>query len=175
MKVKNRPKILGKESTWGRWLLCTFFFTAAFCMGGKVLGTRYGIYADGRLYKCMPYTLFILDKWQNKGEVNSYFAFHAKDTTLFKDGATLAKQFVAGFSDSVEINENESILINNKEVRRGLNLADIMERERQDFMGKAVIEKDEFYALGSTSDSFDSRYWGTVNENQIVGKLYPVF
>ena len=175
MKVKNRPKILGKESTWGRWLLCTFFFTAAFCMGGKVLGTRYGIYADGRLYKCMPYTLFILDKWQNKGEVNSYFAFHAKDTTLFKDGVTLAKQFVAGFSDSVEINENEAILINNKEVRRGLNLADIMKRERQDFMGKAVIEKDEFYALGSTSDSFDSRYWGTVNENQIVGRLYPVF
>lgn len=123
----------------------------------------------------MPYTLFILDTWQHKGEVGSYFAFSAKDTSLFKNGAVLAKEFTAGFSDEVVINSSEAVLVNNQKVRSGLNLASIMNRQREDFMGKAVIEKDEFYALGSTSESFDSRYWGTVNENQIIGKLYPVF
>ena len=38
-----------------------------------------------------------------------------------------------------------------------------------------LIEKDEFFALGTTIDSYDSRYWGTVNETQIVGRLYPIF
>ncbi|MBE6423094.1 S26 family signal peptidase [Succinivibrio dextrinosolvens] len=173
--VRNKPRLLGRESTWGRLLLCTATFTMVFCLGAKILGTRYGIYADGRIYKCMPYTLFILDKWHRKGEVGDYFAFRAKDAAIFKNGAVLAKQFVAGFNDTVEITADEAIKVNDKTVRRGLNLASLMNRDREDFMGKAVIEKGDYYALGSTSDSFDSRYWGTVNENQIIGQLYPVF
>ncbi len=173
--TNKQPTILGKQSTWGRLVLCAVIFTLVFVLSAKILGTRYGIYADGRIYKCMPYTLFILDKWHKKGEVGNYYAFSAKNTRMFKNGEVLAKQFVAGFSDVVEIDDNEIIKVNQNVVERGLNLAAKMGREREDFMGRAVIEKDDFYALGSTRDSFDSRYWGTVNEKQIIGQLHPVF
>ena len=43
-------------------------------------------------------------------------------------------------------------------------------------MGKGYLDKDEFFALGTNqSESIDSRYWGNVNENQVIGRLYPIF
>lgn len=155
--------------------ICAVLFTICFCLAGKILGTRYGIYADGRISKCLPYTVFIIDKWHKKGEVGDYFAFHAQNTRMFKNGSVLAKQFVAGLGDAVEITNDEEVLINGIKSQQGLHLANKMGQPKENFMGKTIIEKDEFFALGSTEASFDSRYWGTVNENQIIGRLYPVF
>ena len=47
--------------------------------------------------------------------------------------------------------------------------ADSQGRRLQDWQGCHRPRRDEFFLLGDTPDSFDSRYWGPVRRSQIEG------
>lgn len=175
MKISTNPTILGRRTTWFKLSLCLAFSVICMVMTANIFSSRFKFCGDGRLYKCLPFTLYLLDRWQTKPVVGNYYGFLARDTVFFDDGDLLAKRFDGHFLDHVQIGPNEDVLINGKAVVHGLQLAPRLNCKRSDFYGSAIIEKDEYFALGTTVDSYDSRYWGTVNETQIVGRLYPIF
>ena len=175
MKISTNPTIFGHRTTWGKLGLCLVFSVICMIMSASIFSTRFRLCGDGRLYKCLPYTLYLLDTWQTKPLAGNYYGFLTRKTAFFEDGELLAKRFDGKILDHVEINANEEVKINGKTVVRGLQLAPRLNCERSDFYGSAIIEKDEYFVLGTTIDSYDSRYWGTVNETQIVGRLYPIF
>ena len=175
MKISTKPRLLGHSTTWGRLILCVVFSVICMLVVADIFSSRFRFCGDGRLYKCLPFTLYLLDKWQIKPVTGNYYAFRTKANAFFDEGELIGKRFDAGFLDHVEITSDEMIKVNGRTVAKGLQLAARLNHERSDFYGSALIEKDEFFALGTTIDSYDSRYWGPVNETQIVGRLYPVF
>ena len=43
------------------------------------------------------------------------------------------------------------------------------------FVRETDLGKDQYFMLGQSPRSFDSRYWGTISETQILGRAYPLF
>ena len=43
------------------------------------------------------------------------------------------------------------------------------------YVGRRVLQADEFWMLGTMPMSFDSRYWGPINGSQIVGRAHVLF
>lgn len=76
--------------------------------------------------------------------------------------------------DLVEINANQEIIVNKKVVAKGLKVLDSLTAEqKQNFYKTFRVPKHKFFVLGDTEKSFDSRYWGLVDEYEIVG--VPMF
>lgn len=99
--------------------------------------------------------------------------FHNRDCKSRMD--YLLKTIVAGAGDKVLINkkgvfingvlQHSSNAINNF---RGINLYPIKDR-------RFIVGKHEFFVLGKTPHSYDSRYFGLIKESQIAAEAYLVY
>jgi len=88
----------------------------------------------------------------------------------------LVKRFIASGGDTVQI-EDGKLLINGEIINRKPFL-DVFYYNRGDFgaKGKTVtVPENHFYVLGDNSaNSMDSRFWGYVPENKLVGKAFII-
>lgn len=131
----------------------------------------------GRGSHCLskPYAVYLAKKI--KGDYSSLerggiAMFAVKGVKLYPDG-TLFVKFLAGLpGDHVEITRDERILINGKEAARGLSYLHKIGKPIDDFVFSGVLPEKKYYVLGDTDASFDSRYWGPIDESQIVGRAY---
>jgi conjugal transfer pilin signal peptidase TrbI len=85
----------------------------------------------------------------------------------------MVKILTAMPGDAVEVNEWQ-IIINGKPVGEGLPLAKELHLPEQHFYGKSVLEDGHYWFMGRSPLSFDSRYWGAVEDEQIIGRAYPL-
>lgn len=170
-----KPCLLRQPTTWFRLILAVSFLVFTLVLMYLVFNTRYQFYGDGHLYRCLPVRFAVVDKWDKDVNLGDIYAFKAKNTMIYKDGTLLAKKFMATFLDTVAIEPDEYLYINGKQEAYGLKSATKLKLDKKRFVGKRILEKDEYFALGTTINSFDSRYFGTVYEDQIIGKLYPIF
>jgi conjugal transfer pilin signal peptidase TrbI len=87
----------------------------------------------------------------------------------------MVKILEAGPGDLVEVNDSYQVIINNAStIYRGLDQAKRIGQEKDSFVGKGKLGKDEFWFMGTHSLSFDSRYYGAVSLNQVIGRAYPI-
>lgn len=78
--------------------------------------------------------------------------------------------------DTVEVRKNDQVFINGEASEHGLLLAgEKLGQPASKFYGKATLKEDEYWFLGTSPRSFDSRYWGAVTRDQIIGRAYPLF
>jgi len=122
-----------------------------------------------------PYAVYLAKKAKGdfssleRGEITM---FSVKGIKLYPDGTFFVK-FLAGLpGDHVEITRDERILINGKEVAQGLSYLHKINKPIDDFVFSGVLPEKKYYVLGDTDASFDSRYWGPIDESQIVGRAY---
>ncbi len=91
------------------------------------------------------------------------------------DAPYLLKTIVAKEGDKVEISKS-GVLINGELFKsskafltdKGINLYPMS-------LQKFILAKDEFFVLGDTLNSYDSRYFGIIRKNQVYGKAILVW
>jgi conjugal transfer pilin signal peptidase TrbI len=82
---------------------------------------------------------------------------------------------VAGVpGDTVRIRGNQ-VFINDKLVAEGLEDAVLYERRPADFERIEVIPAKRYFVVGTARMSNDSRYWGYLPHEAIVGKGYRIY
>lgn len=138
---------------------------------------RFRIGIDPQYDKCIPgYTFYLVDTKNKNVEVGKTFAFRAKGLDpLFKDGTWMVK-FVRGMpGDTVEIDSKLYVSVNGSVLANGLPLLMRLQRSESDFIGKKILAENEHWMMGLSFTSFDSRYWGAINKEQVIGKAYPLF
>jgi conjugal transfer pilin signal peptidase TrbI len=82
---------------------------------------------------------------------------------------------VAGVpGDRLDIREGQ-VFINNRLVAEGLEDAVLYKRRPADFERKEVIPPDHYFVIGTAHMSNDSRYWGYLPHEAIVGKGYRIY
>jgi len=145
----------------------------------------------------VPFTTWHLAQWSNprRGDIVVFFSPH--------DGKRLVKRVIGLPGDTVELHNNQLIL-NGTPVEyqpvAGELLRDVPEAQRagrvfaaENLPGRThavggypaaparrtfdplVVPPGEYFMLGDNrDDSFDSRYWGTVKRDQIVGRASTV-
>ena len=78
--------------------------------------------------------------------------------------------------DTVEIDKNNQISINKQLYATGLMWAqEKLGQPDSYFQGKTTLAENQYWFLGASEKSFDSRYWGAVNHEDIIGRVYPIF
>ena len=69
----------------------------------------------------------------------------------------------------------ETVRINGARVGEGLALAGTLKRPPGDFLRDDVVPPGHLWVMGATADSFDSRYWGFLHEQQVIGRAYALW
>lgn len=120
--------------------------------------------------ECVPERFFLVSRDAPAIERGRYYAFTSRGAApFFADGTLMLKRLVGVPGDRVTV--GEGVVAINGEV-----LGDLRYATRVD----GSIERDElipeghYWLMGTTLESFDSRYWGYVRLNQIRSQAWPV-
>lgn len=144
---------------------------------------NYRIGIDSQTDRCIPeYRVYLIDLNDSKLIKGNIYAFKSKGVEpIFRDGTTMVKFLSAKENDFVEVSEKFNVLVNNEVVASGLPLLNKISNDAKDFnfankfIGKKILGKGEMWFLGKSFTSFDSRYWGVVKNEQIIGRAHPLF
>ena len=99
-------------------------------------------------------------KFQKYIEANYNLKKKAKEVTVLK-------KIVAAEGDVIEI-KDYNIYINGENMGKIVKLKGLTENLAD---SRKVLLKDEFFLMGETPDSFDSRYFGTVKRKEIISEV----
>lgn len=129
---------------------------------------------------CLPYSVFLVDLRDRATDRGEYVAFVSKQMEPFYANGTIAVKLVAGVpGDRVTVNET-GVSINGRHLGTLLHLKD---GERLWRMGRRVadVARDEripdghLWMMGTNARSYDSRYWGYIENEQVIGRAIPLW
>lgn len=158
-------------------------FTAAAVTAGALTGTgwlftrRWTLGYDPQLVNCLHCRLLLIDHWnkvpEERGEI---FAYRARQSApVYPVGTLMAKHVSAFPGDTVTVDERERVLVNGRVIAMGLpHLRRMDPRIQRQFFGTKTLGPDEYWMMGDAFMSFDSRYWGAIRRDQLVGRAYVV-
>lgn len=143
-------------------------------------GTRFSIgYEMQDEFQCLPWTLFLIDKHDKNIERGHYFAYSARHMEpLVKDGTITLKKAAAGPGDTVRVELNRTWVADQPQPNSQLmfpNAIKPLYESMESLTRELVVAEGEFFAMGTLLGSYDSRYWGTVKSNQVIGRVYPLY
>jgi len=149
-------------------------------------------------HMCLPYKVWIIDKKQKQFSYGSYISFYGKGIMNFQDGVRWVKVVGGLPGDRIEVvpvrkptyrtvyvNDMPMVLPVRATVRviRGYGLLplelDVYEKDTKGrlmpVIQSQVIPEGKYFVYTDHERSFDSRYWGLVDESQVIGTGIPLF
>lgn len=140
---------------------------AAACV--TLAASRYRVGIDSQEKGCLDEKIFLIDTWNKSPARHDLFAFRARDLEpLIHNGRTLVKRAAGVPGDSILINER-GVYVN------GTAAASKPEAERfglsEDAFYSQIDSAHGYFALGNNSDSLDSRYFGEIENEDIIGTV----
>jgi conjugal transfer pilin signal peptidase TrbI len=169
--------LIKKNESWTRFFVKVTLLLTALILTGLAFTSRYIIVVDPQQVRCITgYIIYLVDKKDIELQRGRLYMFLSKDLTpIYDEGTKMLKYLRALPGDVVEIEQKEQIIINGKVIERGLSLAqEKLGQPASNFQGKTTLVGDQYWFLGTSSKSFDSRYWGAVKRESIIGRAYPL-
>ena len=156
-----------------RATVITLLLAAVFFQG------RFSLGLDEQPNPCLGHHFYLVDKRpaESSPVVGQCYAFDLWVKPLKNNGLDyvekrrFAKRLAAGPGDEVEITKEGKLLVNGICQRPSMPLLEKINAKPSDYAFKRTLGKDEYFFLGDTATSYDSRYWGTVKQKQIKGKI----
>jgi conjugal transfer pilin signal peptidase TrbI len=129
---------------------------------------------------CLPETFFLIDlNDQNVGR-GDYVAFRTEQMEPFYENGTTAIKILAGVAgDQVDVDATGAT-VNDKywgplhHIRPEGRLTE-MGRSVADYTRSLTVPEGEMWMMAPHERSYDSRYWGTIREEQVIGRVIPLF
>ncbi|WP_283738619.1 S26 family signal peptidase [Alcaligenes faecalis] len=169
-------RFIRKKQSWSRYGAKLAVLSVCMATAGIMFMDRYRIGIDPQIEKCIPgITFYLIDLKDKQLERDGIYVFMAKGLEpLFKEGTQMVK-FLRGMpGDTVEVTKDHRVMVAGQELGRGLFLTRELEQPVEKFIGKGVLKEGSYWFMGTSDRSFDSRYWGTVKDEQIIGRAYPL-
>ncbi|BBM67918.1 hypothetical protein VA249_45640 (plasmid) [Vibrio alfacsensis] len=126
--------------------------------------------------RCIPeFSVYLLKRDFEQIEVGKIYTFKASGMTpFFADGTLITKYAAAASGDQIVQNE-QGVFINDQQIIDGYPLSEKIGVPSSSFFKSYQVNQDEVFFTAPSSKSFDSRYWGTVEVNNIVGEAIPLW
>ena len=146
-----------------------------------MLSQRYMVAVDITKGKgCVPYKLFIVEKHDKAIHRGDYVAFYATKMEPFYVKGTRAIKIVAAIAGDHVVVDTHQVFVNG--VRWG-SMTHVSPNEKlwllgkrpKDFLRDEVVPTNRIWVMGTDPRSYDSRYWGYVDESEIIGRAIPVW
>lgn len=109
-------------------------------------------------------------------------ALHGGDLAYWKPAGALSgikrdiilKMVAAVPGDHLQI-QGDRILVNGREVTRGLALVNVYRTSVKALQRDEIVPPGKVFMLGLHPRSDDSRYWGYVDQSQLIGRAYKIW
>jgi len=126
---------------------------------------------------CINAKLVIIDKWDTDVPVGSLATFRMnKENEFFPKGIMWTKVVAAKQGMEVDVQFDKVIVDGKKEYNIGFeHLLKHTSQTESDVIRKLTVTENNYFMVGETITSYDSRYWGEVDQKDIIGKAYVVF
>lgn len=130
----------------------------------------------GLLNGCLPADFYMIDLKDKSVRVGNIIAFHMPKSVRFIRENEKVIKIVAGVGgDRLRVtmdgvyNGKKFYKANARRISVKYNIpAETIERE-------LTIPEGEVFLIGQTDHSWDSRFWGPVKLNSVIGKTYAIF
>ncbi len=145
-----------------------------------LFSTRFLLLIDGQKGPaCLPYDVFIVDRHDKELTHGDMFTFVGRKMAPFFPPDIPVTKLVAGLpGDYIEVAGEEMgrTYINGvlQYVKLDL-LRHFPEKPANTFNRHEYVPKRKVFALGGMANSYDSRYWGYVDESDILGRTYAIW
>lgn len=137
---------------------------------------RYTIAFNGANSDCLNSRAYLIDKWDSTFTNDQLIAFTMNvENGIHKKGTTWVKK-VAGIPGQKVFVTHEDVIVENK--RYPLTTSYVLGKLNKDFdsvKNSWELGKNDIFMIGETITSFDSRFWGPIQKNDVVGKAYAIF
>lgn len=148
-------------------------------MAFKAFSSNYMIVVDGNAdptERCIPeFRYYFLERKVEAYQMGGIYTFVSQGMTpVFNDGTLITKYLVGKAGDLVVQNE-QGVFINGNQVSAGYPLAGKLEVNANHYHKEYTIPEGHYFFTAPSDISFDSRYWGLVKNEQIVGKANPLW
>ncbi len=169
-------KLIKKREPWSRFALKAL---AALVIIGGTLGyahARYTIGMDSQKIRCLdPYRVFVIDRWNLEPENGILMAFRSNELKPFyPDGTVVVKQIRGMPGDTIKVT-TDATYINGGQISHGTaKLAEKLPRPAESYEREFTLADGEYFFMGWHEQSYDSRYWGVVRGNQLLGVAKPL-
>lgn len=156
-----------------------FIAIALVVVGLLLTGLRVGVDVQRLIGEpaCMPSLLYLWHKpdraTPRKGD---YVVARMPDTGMAigaRKGDRIVKRVAATEGDRVRVQGTE-LWINEEHADRLWLAKSIPGKAPGDFDRDSVMVEHEIFLMGTTKESFDSRYWGTLRREEIIGYAIPL-
>lgn len=127
---------------------------------------------------CLKVYVLLVDKLDQDVTRGDIAAFEFKqDLRHLHVGDRIGKLVAAISGDKVEFDEN-NLYVNGKQFKRVMSMTPMLKHFNQNitaYQTTYTLGPDEYFMVGETFESFDSRYWGPIKKSQLVGQAYAVY
>lgn len=150
----------------------------AFVISGalvETVGKRYHLALDATNITCLPWRVFVLDTYQvplesiRRGDL---LQFVAKNAAPLPDGFKVTK-FVAGLPGDKVVIRQDQFYINGQHFGRLPHLQ-MLKKRSGTYDREFIVPVGQYVMIGTELESFDSRYWGPIHADQILGRAYII-
>ena len=161
-------------------LISTPICIGLICLGLWLTGIRIGLDVQRLIGQpaCMPSLVYL---WKpgmpHQPKVGDYVLARMPKTGLgvgAREGDRIVKKIAAIAGDSVKVAGTE-LWINGKHAERLWLAKSIPGKAPGDFDAEFTLQEGQLFLMGTTKESFDSRYWGAVNRESFLGYAIPLF
>jgi conjugal transfer pilin signal peptidase TrbI len=166
----------GRRVPWPRFLLRAGLTLSLVLGAGVYLTERFHIGYDDQDRQCLPqHRWFLIDRHDRSITQGEIIAFAALGLgPYFRDGQIIVKRAAGVPGDRVQV-DLEIVRINGAKFGEGLALAGTLKRPPEDFLRDDIVPPGHLRMMGATADSFDSRYWGFLPEQRVIGRAYALW
>lgn len=142
---------------------------------------RYEFVFDGiKGVNCVPYSVFIVDLTQKQVRRGDYVAFISQQMEPFYKNGTRGLKIVAAEPGDHFVVDDRGVSVNGKywgplvHVQRGGKLWELGHRAAE-YARNESVPAGKLAVLGTYERSYDSRYWGYIATQQVLGRAIPLF
>ncbi len=163
------------------WVLAavwTILLSVLFTHAARWVGAHYRIGLDTQQTLCLnnEARVFLIVRsnpdrlW--RGDIVA-FAADRRMEPFFPSGTIVVKYLAAVPGDRVRVDRG-GVRVNGVQVASGLVHAAKLNRHESSFYREEIVPPAHYFVIGTHPKSFDSRYWGLVRQNQLLGKAIPL-
>lgn len=159
------------------WAVYTVAYSALIVSALVWVHDNYRIAWDRQRIRCLEARFFLVDLKNTEIERDKIYSYISKQAAPVIANGELVAKYVRGLpGDTVEVRADNGIYVNGQKVAQGMpHLRGMTETQAQKFYGTRILKENEYWMLGTQYLSFDSRYWGPINKDQIVARAYALF
>jgi conjugal transfer pilin signal peptidase TrbI len=171
---RRRPR-----EPWDRFALRALLALTLILVIGSYLCARFRIGIDDQQALCLPpYRWYLIDTHDRAIARGQLLAFAATDAMApyFRPDQTVIKRAAGVAGDQITVTVAATQVNGAPLPESAPALAKTLGALPQAFAREAfVVPDDQLWVMGETRDSFDSRYWGTLPAERVIGRAYALF